>query len=230
MKTQLITIIGNVASGKSTAVPFIAQEIQAERVDADNFFQTIDPFAKHFLKDISRWAFANELWLTYERAKLIRKTLQEVTSPYLLIDSGLLMSWVYTRSHYIQGLMTEAEWQLYENLYQEIAGDLLEDMLVVYLDYSLPTLMERLHKRGRDYELEYYNENYLNQIQQGLAALYDKLSSQATPTLAIKEHEVADFEASLDDRQHMLSSIKDFLTTCRANSADDTCSEIAFAI
>lgn len=189
-KSKVVTIIGNIGSGKTTVTPVIARAIKAKRVDADDLFQTIDPFREMYLKDIKRWALANELWLTLERVILIKKYFKERQNKRLVIDSGLLMSWAYTYGHFLAGTMTPEEWRLYRRLFDKIAINLFTSSLVVYLECPVPTLMKRIKKRGRKFELEYYNPAYLKQIDKGLEKLKEKLKRKKIKVISLTEDEV----------------------------------------
>lgn len=207
---KFLTIIGNVASGKSTAMPILLKELDALPLYADDLFQTLDPFAKPYLQDIKRWAFTNELWLTYERAKLIKEFGKD-NEKLTVVDSGLLMSWVYTYSHLLVENISLDEWEFYETLYDEFANGYLVDSVVVRLEYNLDTLMKRLQKRGRDYELEYYTREYLEQIEQGLVALEKKLAQQGVKVITVHEDEVADFEHNQISAGKLVSIINEGL-------------------
>lgn len=189
-KSQMVTVIGNIGSGKTTVTPVIARAIKAKRVDADDLFQTIDPFREMYLKDIKRWALANELWLTLERVILIKKYFRERHDRRLVIDSGLLMSWAYTHGHFLAGTMTPEEWRLYRRLFDKIAINLFTSSLVVYLECPVPTLMKRIKKRGRGFELEYYNQTYLQQIDKGLEKLKQKLRRKKIKVITVAESDV----------------------------------------
>jgi deoxyadenosine/deoxycytidine kinase len=217
-----ITIIGNVASGKSTAMPILVKALGAQPLYADDLFQTTDPFAERYLQDTPRWALANELWLTYERAQMVNhlvaslaETGNSLDNPggkhdkTIIVDSGLLMSWVYTYSHLLVKNIDMQEWELYQKLYENLAKDYLEKSCVIRLKYSMPTLMSRLKKRARDYELKFYTEEYLEQIEQGLVALQKKLEENGRKVITIDESEVPDFELNPADADRLVALVKD---------------------
>jgi len=206
-KLPTLTIIGNIASGKSTLMEILTKELVAEFVDADSLFQTTDPFATPYLADMKRWAFTNELWLTYERVALLRQA-EKAQQGLLIVDSGLLISWVYTYSHFLVGNITVDEWELYERIYDSLTADLLKNKYVVRLQYSIDTLMERLQKRGRDYELAFYTREYLGQIEIGLGALEKKLAGSGVKFITIAEELIGDFENSLSDKAAVVALIK----------------------
>lgn len=186
---QMITVIGNIGSGKTTLTPLIAKKLKAKTVMADNLFQTIDPFRELYLNDLKRWALANELWLTLERVILVKKYLREHKGKKLVVDSGLLMSWAYTHGHYLAGIITQDEWNLYRRLFDRIAIGLFTSSIVVALDCSVKTLMKRIKKRGRKFELEYYNPVYLSRIDKGLEKLKEKLKRKGIKVVSIPENE-----------------------------------------
>lgn len=207
MSTQTLTIIGNVASGKSTLMPILTNALGAHAVDADDLFQTSDPFSKPYLADMKRWAFANETWLTMERIKILRTELAKKKQGLTIIDSGLLMSWVYTYSHLLVGNITDDEWALYHGLYDELTDGLFQNTHVVKLSYSMDTLMERLKKRGRDYELAFYTREYLGQLELGLSALHEKLKEKNVKVIEIDETFALDFEKNPEEAKKISTHI-----------------------
>lgn len=212
---SLLTLVGNIGSGKSTALPLLVKEFEAKPVYADDLFQSTDPFAQLYLQDTPRWAFTNELWLTHQRSLIIKSHLEntENHNSLSIIDSGLLMSWVYTHSHLLVKNITLDEWEFYEQLYDQFSSDILTQTGVVRLRYSIDTLLSRIKKRGRDYELEFYTREYLEQIELGLDALEKKLTTQGVPFVSIDESEIADFEANPQDAKNLILQVKKLVPT-----------------
>ncbi len=185
----MVTIIGNIGSGKTTISPVVAKILGAKVVPADNLFQTIDPFRQCYLDDTKRWALANELWLTLERVILVKKYLRQYKDEKLVVDSGLLMSWAYTHGHYLSGMVTKDEWQLYRRLFDKIAISLFTSSIVIALECSVDTLMKRIKQRGRKFELEYYDPVYLSRIDKGLEKLKQKLARKKIKVVTINEEQ-----------------------------------------
>lgn len=207
---KYLTIIGNVASGKSTAMPILLDALDAQPLYADDLFQTVDPFREVYLNDLKRWAFTNELWLTYERAKMINEHGSD-SEKLVIVDSGLLMSWVYTYSHLLVKNISLEEWEFYEKLYDEFANGYIVNSCVIRLKYSMETLMQRLKKRGRDYELEFYTREYLEQLEDGLVALEKKLKQMGIRVLVIDEKQIRDFEKNDDDKNLLTKIVTEYI-------------------
>jgi len=205
---KLITIVGNVGAGKSTATPIIAKTIGARILFADNIFQTTNPFRDRFLQQTNRWAFTNELWMMIERVKLFNKHTARHKNKLTVIDSGLLMSWVYTYGHFINKTISKEEWVLYENVFNMCVQNIFRSSYVVFLEYSYKTLLKRIQKRGRDYELKFYTKHYLQQIEKGLRALKRKLTKLGSKCIVLDEKNIGDFENRNKERLKLVSFIK----------------------
>jgi deoxyadenosine/deoxycytidine kinase len=59
--------------------------------------------------------------------------------------------------------MSERDYQVYRRLYEELLQFLPPPDLVIYLKASVPTLIERIHRRGRDFE-QRISPLYLQQL------------------------------------------------------------------
>lgn len=165
-----ITIIGNIGAGKTTTLPFVSQALDAEVIEADDLFQTLNPFRDVYLSNLKRWAFTNELWMAHKRVSLMKSAIEQSNKENIVIDSGLIMSWVYTKSHFITGKMTADEWAFFNELFTQWSKFSFKTTLL-YLTAPIDVLMKRIQTRGRDYELELYTPAYLEQLETGLKDL-----------------------------------------------------------
>lgn len=209
---QLITVIGNIGSGKTTVSPVIAKKVKARLINADNLFQTVNPFRDYYLKDNKRWALTNELWMTLARVKLLEKKLKESRAERIVIDSGLLMSWAYTYSHFAAGNLNKKEWQFYRKLFDRLAGRIFKKSMVISLECKVSTLMKRIEKRGRGYELKYYTPKYLRQINKGINKLKQKLYKHEVKVIEIKECEVAMSQRGKIEMKKVLASLQKMIS------------------
>ncbi len=169
-RKQIITIVGNIGAGKTTSLPFVATALSADLIAADDLFQTINPFKDAYLSDLKRWAFTNELWMAHKRVNLIKTAIEQSDKDNIVIDSGLIMSWVYTKSHFLAGKMTQDEWNFFNELFTQWSRFSFKTTLL-YITAPIDVLMKRIQSRGRDYELKMYKRVYLEQLELGLKDL-----------------------------------------------------------
>lgn len=177
MKNKITTIIGNVGSGKSTLLNLLGIGLNAHEIAADELFK-INPIFPEFVKDMKKWAFVNELWFTFERVKMIEENINYLKRQDLVIDSGLLMGFVYSYNGFRQGYFSELEWEKYQQTYDLLTNGEVGPDVVIYLKGNIDFLLDRISKRGRKYEIENYNKKYLKELEEGIDFLIKKLNDK----------------------------------------------------
>jgi len=209
-QSDVIVVVGNIGSGKTTVAPVIAKGLKAKMIDADNLFQTTNPFRERYLKSNRRWALANELWMTLERMSVLANY-EHYKKKKVVIDSGLLMSWAYTYSHFLSGILSHDEWKVYERLFDKVVGDCFKDLAVVKLNCRVETLLRRIKKRGRKFELEYYTKAYLQRIDKGLEELHQQLKKKGIKVVEVDEKEVKGFLNQKKTKKRVIEKVMEGL-------------------
>jgi deoxyadenosine/deoxycytidine kinase len=89
---------------------------------------------------------------------------------------------IFAQNLYLQGHIQHRDYQTYRDMYETMMRFLPPPDLVIYLRASVPTLMNRISSRGRDYERTIASD-YL----QGLNNLYEAWIDNFTlcPVLAV---------------------------------------------
>lgn len=205
MKKPFITVVGNVASGKSTIAKFIADNLPARFVPADELFKT-NPFFKDTLSDRKRWSLASDLWFLVKRSELTEKFAKTLRKE-IVQDSGLLMSWAYANSRLRSGYMNKNEMSLYNMLFLKLTNSLPKENLVIYLNLPIPVLLERIKKRGRSFELEFYTPEYLDRVSKSLDDLIKKIQER-TSVLMFNNDNWYDIISSKEDRDGLLKKVR----------------------
>jgi deoxyadenosine/deoxycytidine kinase len=193
-----ITLMGNIASGKTTALPIISKCLNGIPVAADEFFQTSDPFREDYLANHTRWSLANEFWLTLQRVNLINDMRQANTDRLLVIDNGLCMSWVYAYADYCASGLDSREWSLYQDYYSHLVDPLLQHSSIILLDCPIKELLIRVKKRGRAFELSNYTEEKYRLIEEGIKRFIHQRASLFSKIYTIDETTLGDFSSSKD--------------------------------
>ena len=70
---------------------------------------------------------------------------------------------IFARNLHQRGNMSQRDYQVYRGLYEEFIQFLPQPDLIVYLKASVPTLIARIHRRGRDFEQD-VSPLYLQQL------------------------------------------------------------------
>ncbi len=163
-KNKLITVIGNIASGKSTLTNLLAKHLPAVKLDLDKFYSK-NPFFPSALKDRKRWSFTSDLWFLNERVNAAKTYPLLLKKGSVVVDSGIPMSFIWAKSKLFYGSLLDTEWSLYQKLFKLLTVSLKDVDIVIRLSASPTYLFQQIKKRNRSFELRYYDTHYLKNIE-----------------------------------------------------------------
>ncbi len=127
---------------------------------------TYNPYLEDYYKDIPRWSFNLEIYFLTQR---FRDILEISSSEDVVIQDRTILEGVqiFVANNYEMGNLTERDYRTYMDLFNLMMSLVKAPDLLIYLKSSIPHLVARIQKRGRDYEksisLEYLaglNEKY----------------------------------------------------------------------
>jgi deoxyadenosine/deoxycytidine kinase len=154
-----------------------------------------NPYLADFYADMPRWSFHSQIFFLSKRVEHHHQLVQYAGS--VLQDRTVYEdAEIFARNLFVQGRMMERDYETYRRLYQAVAAFLPPPDLIVYLQSSVGTLLNRIHKRGRDFEQQ-IDPDYLAQLNR----LYDDWITDWTrcPVLTLQmdemdfQHNQADF-------------------------------------
>jgi len=185
-----ITVIGPIASGKTTASQLLAKSLGLPLLDAD-LYET-NPFLEDYIVDTPRWAFTTELFFTLARIKKLRQVKAMLKESSVVVDSGLIMSHhVYTKNHLVQGTMTAGEWEFFTRIIGDYQSDIPAPDIIIHVAASPTTQLQRIKARGRSFESGYTLE-YLQNITDRLSEYAESLANVKQTTLLTFDSEKYD--------------------------------------
>ncbi len=165
---RFIAVAGNIGVGKSTLVTLLS-----ERLGWKPFYEPVgeNPYLVDFYKDMRSWAFHSQIFFLTRRLHIHRQLIDHTTSA--IQDRSVYEdAEIFAHNLYRQGLIDERDYTSYYELYQVLIEFLPPPDLVIYLRASVPTLVERIRQRGRDFERQISLE-YLTQLN----GLYEEWTS-----------------------------------------------------
>jgi len=162
---RFVAIAGNIGVGKSTLTALLR-----ERLNWQPFFEAVNdnPYLADFYTDMQRWSFHSQIYFLSRRLRHHWQLLQCANS--VIQDRTVYEdAEIFARNLYQQGLMDERDYHSYCELYDVVTTVLPPPDLIVYLRATVPTLKERIRRRGRPYEQDIAT-SYLDQLN----TLYDE--------------------------------------------------------
>ena len=154
-----IAIAGNMGVGKSTLTRLLAEHLGWTPI-----YEAVDdnPYLADFYKDMRQWSFHSQIFFLSRRLRYQREI---VNHPSTVIQDRSIYedAEIFARNLHQRSNMSLRDYQVYRGLYEEFIQFLPRPDLIVYLKASIPTLIERIHRRGRDFEQE-VSPLYLQQL------------------------------------------------------------------
>ncbi len=163
-----IVIMGNVASGKSTLLEEINNDPQIKTIAADELYQDNPFFKGDKFQDPKRWSFTSNTWFLLEKLKILSDIAKLTKFSPVLVDSGFEMSYVYGYFCLLMNYYSQEEFDLFEKLFFELSSSIMKPTYIVRLMTPIPLLLERIRRRGRQYEIEAYSLTYLMNLEAAL--------------------------------------------------------------
>ncbi len=175
-----IAIVGNIGAGKTTLTEMLASHFKFEPQ-----FEAVDnnPYLEDFYSDMKRWAFNLQIFFLNSRFRHIVK-LQETGIDMIQDRTIYEDAYIFAENLYDMGLMSARDFENYSNIFQSIIQYIKPPDLLIYLKASVPTLVNNIQKRGRDYEsairLDYLSklndkyDKWINNYKDGKVMILDK--------------------------------------------------------
>lgn len=143
-----IAIAGNIGSGKTTLTTQLAKHYnwKAHYEDVEN-----NPYLNDFYKDMQRWSFNLQVYFLNSRFRQIIN-IRESGEKYIQDRTIYEDAFIFAPNLHAMGLMSSRDFDNYQEIFNLMDGFIKSPDLLVYLRSSVPTLVEQIQKRGRDYE------------------------------------------------------------------------------
>ena len=215
---MLITIGAMIGAGKTSLAELVANhfnsEVFYESVD-DNPILPVFYTASEEEIQTKRYPFLLQLWFLNTRFKSIKEALSKDNN---VLDRSIYEDWYFAKVNKDLGRISDLEFSLYEDLLNNMLEE-LEGLpkkspdLMIYLSGSFETILERIKKRGREYELDEALVSYYYTLWEG----YDNWIKQhykASEVLIINIDEI-DYVNNEEHKQKVLSMIEQKLEEVR---------------
>ncbi len=145
---KYIVVAGNIGVGKSTLVQLLCQ-----RMSWDPFYEPVteNPYLGDFYQDMSTWSFHSQVFFLAHRMQIQQAIIRH--PGHVIQDRSIYEdAEIFALNLYLQGYLSQRDYETYRALYQAINDFLPPPDLVIYLRASVPTLLHRISQRSRDYE------------------------------------------------------------------------------
>ena len=143
-----IAIAGNMGSGKSTLVEFLARTYGVMP-----FYEPNDenPYLADFYKDMQRWALQSQLYFLSNKFRL-HQELDRQPGVVALDRTIFEDAEIFATALHQMRKISKRDWQTYQGFYHAILDAIRPPDLMIYLRCSMRPLRQRIRLRGRKME------------------------------------------------------------------------------
>ncbi|MEK9612985.1 MAG: deoxynucleoside kinase [Flavobacteriaceae bacterium] len=158
-----IAIAGNIGAGKTSLTELLAKHYNWE----PNFEDVIDnPYLDDFYTHMERWSFNLQIYFLNSRFNQLL-TFRDQKKTIIQDRTIYEDAHIFAPNLNAMGLMNQRDFENYLSLFELMESLIKGPDLLIYLRSSIPNLVNKIHKRGREYEnsisIEYLsrlNERY----------------------------------------------------------------------
>mgnify|MGYP001095224947 CR=1 FL=1 len=167
-----IAIAGNIGAGKTSLAELIAKHYNWEA----HYEDVIDnPYLDDFYNHMERWSFNLQIYFLKSRFQQLlsfKKNKKTIIQDRTIYEDAF----IFAPNLNAMGLMNQRDFRNYQELFTLMESLIEGPDLLIYLRSSIPNLVNKIHKRGRDYEnsisIDYLSR--LNERYEAWISTYDK--------------------------------------------------------
>ncbi|MBX3621196.1 MAG: deoxynucleoside kinase [Rhizobacter sp.] len=174
-----IAIEGPIGAGKSSLARRLAShlgaELMLERADEN-------PYLERFYADVPGYAFQTQVFFLFQRMRQVRDLAQPgMFSQAVVSDFMLAKDSLFARMN-----LSDEEYHLYQQMYAQVSNQLPQPDLVIWLQATPATLMQRIRQRGIVME-QRISADYLQKLCDAYADYFERFD--AAPLMVVNSEQ-----------------------------------------
>lgn len=196
---ETIVIDAVVGAGKTSYMEMLSEEMKIpcfQEPVQDN------PLLDKFYYNRKRYAFPLQIYFLNRRFEMLKKA-SEAGEPRLM-DRSIYGDMIFAKMLYEEGDMEKDEFILYRDLLTNMLDHVEAPKLMIYLKIDTDSAIERIKKRGRDYE-QIVERDYWENLNKEYE---DYFSNYNLSPLLVIEAAKYDIVGNLKDREKVLQIIR----------------------
>ena len=167
-----IAISGNIGAGKTSLTELLSKHYRWEA----HYEDVIDnPYLDDFYNHMERWSFNLQIYFLksrFEQLIKINNNNNTIVQDRTIYEDAH----IFAPNLKSMGLMNQRDFKNYQGLFELMESQIQGPDLLIYLRSNIPNLVNKIHKRGREYEnsisIDYLSR--LNERYEAWTSTYDK--------------------------------------------------------
>lgn len=165
-------IAGNIGAGKTSLAELLSKHYDWEA----HYEDVIDnPYLDDFYNHMERWSFNLQVYFLNSRFRQL-KNFRNSNKNFIQDRTIYEDAHIFAPNLHAMGLMNQRDFNNYQSLFELMESMVQGPDMLIYLRSSIPNLVSKIHKRGREYEnsisIEYLSR--LNERYEAWVSTYQK--------------------------------------------------------
>ena len=194
-----IAIAGNIGAGKTSLTELLAKHYNWE----PHYEDVIDnPYLDDFYNHMERWSFNLQVYFLksrFEQLLSFRENNKTVIQDRTIYEDAH----IFAPNLNAMGLMNKRDFNNYKGIFELMESLIQGPDILIYLRSSIPNLVNKIHKRGREYESS-ISIDYLSRLNERYEAW---ISSYDPSKLIIIDVDSLDFVDNKEDLSKVINII-----------------------
>ena len=195
-----IAIAGNIGAGKTSLTKQLSKSLKYKPYYEDVI---ANPYLDDFYNHMERWSFNLQIYFLNSRFKQL-VTIDNKKENVIQYRTIYEDAFIFAPNLNAMGLMTQRDYDNYLALFDTMLNLVKPPDLLVYLQSSIPSLVNKIHKRVRDYEKTISIE-YLSRLNERYEAWISNYTSGKLLKINVDD---LDFVENKSDYETILELIK----------------------
>ncbi|MFD1886660.1 deoxynucleoside kinase [Paenibacillus wenxiniae] len=200
-----IAVEGPIGAGKTTLSTMLSQELELpilKEIVEEN------PFLGKFYENIDEWSFQLEMFFLCNRYK----QLEDTGIQYIANNQPVIADYhIYKNMIFAQRTLKGVKREKYRQIYHLLTDDLPKPDVIVYIRASLDTLLRRIAKRQRSFELGMdtaYLEQLILDYDEAMAAIAER---EPDTTIITIDGDTIDFVENREQFNEIATDLKELI-------------------
>jgi len=165
-------IAGNIGAGKTSLTELLSKHYGLEA----HYEDVIDnPYLDDFYNHMERWSFNLQIYFLNSRFRQL-DSFSNSNKNFIQDRTIYEDAHIFAPNLHAMGLMNQRDFNNYQSLFGLMESMIESPDILIYLRSSIPNLVHKIHKRGREYEnsisIEYLSR--LNERYEAWVSTYNK--------------------------------------------------------
>lgn len=176
LSNMAIVIDGIIGAGKSTLADFVSEYLKLPlyeelKEEGDSLAQRM---LDRFYEDQTRWSAIIQVMFLNDRFRDIKAI--EANGNEAILDRSIYGDEIFAKTIHDRGQMTKDEFTIYRDLLYNMLQHIRPPEILIYVDVSVDTALERINKRARSTEADLIPRDYMEDLRRNYEQWYESFN------------------------------------------------------